>query len=286
MIAPAFLNLPFYQTGTVRKNPITQADVAIVAALLEEVRPSMVFAAGDLSDPHGTHRMCLEAVERALERYTGDTPWLWLYRGAWQEWTVNEATVLVPLSEGELRAKVQAIFRHESQKDSAPFPGPGCAGILAAGRRSQPGHGRFSALAGVAGLPCHGSVPDPAPGHRVEAHEIPTASLAEDMVPATRAKRQLLAAAHGGAVPESEPAGNPECGLTPLARGVTIVRSRSVGDATLAGVHDSGSPYMVPELFENWGFEEVRRAPFACRRYVLPRRLPGTWPRRTGVQAT
>ena len=84
----------------------------------------MVFAAGDLSDPHGTHRMCLEAVERALERYSGDAPWLWLYRGAWQEWSLNEATVLVPLSEGELRRKVQAIFRHESQKDSAPFPGP------------------------------------------------------------------------------------------------------------------------------------------------------------------
>ncbi len=119
-----FLNLPFYQTGKVRKKPITEADVDIVTGLLEELRPSMVFAAGDLSDPHGTHRMCLEAVERALERYSGDAPWLWLYRGAWQEWSLNEATVLVPLSEGELRRKVQAIFRHESQKDSAPFPGP------------------------------------------------------------------------------------------------------------------------------------------------------------------
>ncbi len=118
-----FLDLPFYRTGQVRKNPIGRADVEIVSRLLDEVRPRMVFAAGDLSDPHGTHRMCLEAVERALEDYTGPPPWFWLYRGAWQEWGVSEATVLVPLSAGELSRKVQAIFRHESQKDSAPFPG-------------------------------------------------------------------------------------------------------------------------------------------------------------------
>jgi glucosamine-6-phosphate deaminase len=119
-----FLNLPFYQTGKVKKDPITSADVDIVLGLLEEKRPAIVFAAGDLSDPHGTHRMCLEAVEAALARYSGDTPELWMYRGAWQEWNVNEATVLVPLSEEELRKKIQAIFKHESQKDSAPFPGP------------------------------------------------------------------------------------------------------------------------------------------------------------------
>ena len=119
-----FLNLPFYQTGKVRKNPITEADVELVAGVLDEVRPTIVCAAGDLSDPHGTHRMCLEAVEAALARCEGDPPWLWLYRGAWQEWSPDEATVLVPLSESELRRKVQAIFRHESQKDSAPFPGP------------------------------------------------------------------------------------------------------------------------------------------------------------------
>jgi len=204
-----FLNLPFYQTGTVRKNPITQADVAIVAALLEEVRPSMVFAAGDLSDPHGTHRMCLEAVERALERYTGDTPWLWLYRGAWQEWTVNEATVLVPLSEGELRAKVQAIFRHESQKDSAPFPGPDAREFWQRVVDRNRGTADFLRSLGLPAYRAMEAYLTLRRGHRVEAHEIPTASLAEDMVPATRAKRQLLAAAHGGAVPESEPAGNP-----------------------------------------------------------------------------
>ncbi len=121
-----FLNLPFYQTGKVRKDPIGPADVAIVRALLEEVKPTLVFAAGDLSDPHGTHRQCLEAVNRALaELFPGGTgaPEVWLYRGAWQEWPVTDATWLVPLSQEELRLKIQAIFKHQSQKDSAPFPG-------------------------------------------------------------------------------------------------------------------------------------------------------------------
>lgn len=143
-----FLNLPFYQTGKVRKDPIGEADVAIVRALLEEVRPHLVFVAGDLSDPHGTHRMCKEAIDRALQeidtdarrdaeaRRDGDEargvelsfddglrPEVWLYRGAWQEWPVTEATWLVPLSQDELRLKIQAIFKHQSQKDSAPFPG-------------------------------------------------------------------------------------------------------------------------------------------------------------------
>jgi glucosamine-6-phosphate deaminase len=119
-----FLNLPFYQTGKVRKDPIGAEDVARVQALLDEVRPEIVFAAGDLSDPHGTHRMCLEAVQGALDRYDGPAPQLWLYRGAWQEWPVTEATVLVPLSAEELRKKILAIFKHQSQKDVAPFPGP------------------------------------------------------------------------------------------------------------------------------------------------------------------
>lgn len=118
-----FLNLPFYQTGKVRKDPITEADVRIINVLLEEFRPELVFAAGDLSDPHGTHRQCLEAVRSALAEYTGPPPDLWLYRGAWQEWPVSEATVLVPLSAGELRRKILAIFKHQSQKDRAPFPG-------------------------------------------------------------------------------------------------------------------------------------------------------------------
>jgi glucosamine-6-phosphate deaminase len=119
-----FLDLPFYQTGKVRKDPISEKDVAITLALLEELQPEIVFAAGDLSDPHGTHRMCLEAIQRALEKYRGPAPEVWLYRGAWQEWAVTEADVLVPMSEEELRRKVMAIFKHQSQKDKAPFPGP------------------------------------------------------------------------------------------------------------------------------------------------------------------
>jgi len=125
--AARFLNLPFYQTGKVRKDPIGPKDVAIVRALLEDVRPQHIFVAGDLSDPHGTHRMCKEAIDRALaELYGSDKaslPEIWLYRGAWQEWPIHEATWLVPLSQEELRLKIQAIFKHQSQKDSAPFPG-------------------------------------------------------------------------------------------------------------------------------------------------------------------
>ncbi len=118
-----FLNLPFYRTGRTRKDPIGPEDVFITLDLLEEQRPSMIFVAGDLSDPHGTHRMCLETVQAALEKYSGDQPEIWYYRGAWQEWDVATADVLVPLSEDELRLKILAIFKHQSQKDRAPFPG-------------------------------------------------------------------------------------------------------------------------------------------------------------------
>lgn len=126
--AARFLDLPFYQTGKVRKDPIGAADVNIVKALLREQSPDLIFVAGDLSDPHGTHRMCKEAVERALEELLIEDanfvrPEVWLYRGAWQEWPVTEATWLVPISQDELRLKIQAIFKHQSQKDSAPFPG-------------------------------------------------------------------------------------------------------------------------------------------------------------------
>ena len=135
--AARFLNLPFYQTGKVRKDPVGPADVAIVRELIEEIRPSLVFVAGDLSDPHGTHRMCKEAIDGALSGLDVPTdksrttqrvvrqerPEVWLYRGAWQEWPIHEATWLVPLSQEELRLKIQAIFKHQSQKDSAPFPG-------------------------------------------------------------------------------------------------------------------------------------------------------------------
>jgi glucosamine-6-phosphate deaminase len=121
--AARFLDLPFYRTGEVRKHPIGTDDVDIVLALLDEVRPDYVFVAGDLSDPHGTHRMCMKAIDYALARYAGPMPEVWLYRGAWQEWSLTEADVLVPLSHEELHAKIAAIFMHESQKDTALFPG-------------------------------------------------------------------------------------------------------------------------------------------------------------------
>jgi glucosamine-6-phosphate deaminase len=118
-----FLNLPFYQTGKVKKDPIGPADVEIIRALFEEVKPEAIFVAGDLSDPHGTHRQCKQAIELALGQYDGPAPQVWLYRGAWQEWPVHEADVLVPMSREELRRKILAIFKHQSQKDVAPFPG-------------------------------------------------------------------------------------------------------------------------------------------------------------------
>ncbi|HEX6599109.1 MAG TPA: glucosamine-6-phosphate deaminase [Gemmatimonadaceae bacterium] len=118
-----FLNLPFYQTGKVKKDPIGPADVAIVRDVMNELQPEIIFVAGDLSDPHGTHRMCKEAIDLALREIDFPRPEVWLYRGAWQEWDVTDATWLVPMSQEELRLKIQAIFKHQSQKDSAPFPG-------------------------------------------------------------------------------------------------------------------------------------------------------------------
>lgn len=118
-----FLNLPFYQTGKVRKDPIGPDDIRILTDLFRELEPEVIFVAGDLSDPHGTHRQCKEAIEDALEQYEGPRPEVWLYRGAWQEWSVHEADVLVPVSREELRRKIFAIFKHQSQKDVAPFPG-------------------------------------------------------------------------------------------------------------------------------------------------------------------
>jgi glucosamine-6-phosphate deaminase len=121
--AARFLDLPFYRTGEIRKHPIGEEDVQPIVALLQETRPEYAFVAGDLSDPHGTHRQCKVAVDRALAAYQGPQPEVWLYRGAWQEWPLPEADVLVPLSQDELTAKILAIFQHESQKDVAPFPG-------------------------------------------------------------------------------------------------------------------------------------------------------------------
>ncbi len=121
-----FLDLPFYRTGTIEKNPIGPEDVRIVRELIESVNPSQVYIAGDLSDPHGTHRVCAQAILSALteiESESGNRPEALLYRGAWQEWPAHEIEIAVPLSPRDLERKKAAIFRHESQKDSALFPG-------------------------------------------------------------------------------------------------------------------------------------------------------------------
>jgi glucosamine-6-phosphate deaminase len=122
-----FLDMPFYETGRVKKKPISEEDVQITVDLLRKVKPHQIYAAGDLSDPHGTHRVCLKAVFAALEVVKKDDwakdCWVWLYRGAWQEWDVNEIEMAVPLSPQELQRKRRAIFKHQSQKDRPLFPG-------------------------------------------------------------------------------------------------------------------------------------------------------------------
>ncbi|MBU0640331.1 MAG: glucosamine-6-phosphate deaminase [Planctomycetes bacterium] len=123
-----FLDMPFYETGCVRKKPLAEADIRLLSDLLEQVRPHQVYAAGDLSDPHGTHRVCLSAVTTAWERLTRQS-WMaacevWFYRGAWQEWGAHEIHMAVPLSPDEVERKRTAVFKHESQKDKALFPGP------------------------------------------------------------------------------------------------------------------------------------------------------------------
>ena len=122
-----FLNLPFYETGGIRKSPFTEEDINIGAKLLREVKPHQIYAAGDLSDPHGTHRTCIEIVLEAIE-VVKDDEWfkechLWLYRGAWMEWDLGSVDMAVPLSPTEMIVKRHAIYRHLSQKDIVPFPG-------------------------------------------------------------------------------------------------------------------------------------------------------------------
>ena len=122
-----FLNLPFYETGGIKKGERTQADIDIIVALLQEVKPHQIYLAGDLADPHGTHRVCTEAVLEAINQLQGKE-WLkechvWLYRGAWMEWELGKVDMAVPLSPDEVIKKRHAIYRHLSQKDIVPFPG-------------------------------------------------------------------------------------------------------------------------------------------------------------------
>jgi len=121
-----FLDMPFYCTGTIAKREISDEDVAVVRATIEKVQPHQIYLAGDLSDPHGTHRVCADAIFRALKAMERDglpLPEVLLYRGAWQEYELHEIEIAMPMSPSDLMLKRQAIFMHESQKDNALFPG-------------------------------------------------------------------------------------------------------------------------------------------------------------------
>jgi len=122
-----FLDMPFYETGRSRKNPLGNQDIQIIVQLIEKVKPHQIFAAGDLADPHGTHRVCLDGILAAFEllksqKWMKDC-YLWLYRGAWHEWGIDEIEMAVPFSPSQVDKKRKAIFFHQSQKDQPPFPG-------------------------------------------------------------------------------------------------------------------------------------------------------------------
>ena len=123
-----FLNLPFYETGTIKKGDLSERDIEIVKRLLLEIKPDEMFVAGDLADPHGTHKVCLDAVLAAIDELKDSEPWLhecriWMYRGAWMEWEVDLIEMAVPMSPEELRFKRNTILKHQSQMESAPFMG-------------------------------------------------------------------------------------------------------------------------------------------------------------------
>lgn len=124
-----FLDLPFYESGKIEKLPMTEKDVEIVRHLIQEIKPHQIYVAGDLADPHGTHRKCTNAVLATidLEKKAG-AEWLkdcriWMYRGAWAEWPIENIEMCVPMSPEELRAKRNSILKHASQMESAPFLG-------------------------------------------------------------------------------------------------------------------------------------------------------------------
>lgn len=124
-----FLDLPFYESGRVEKFPMTEKDVEVVRELIQRVQPHQIYVAGDLADPHGTHRKCTDAVLAAIDQEKQvDADWLkecriWMYRGAWAEWEIENIEMCVPMSPEELRAKRNAILKHQSQMESAPYLG-------------------------------------------------------------------------------------------------------------------------------------------------------------------
>ena len=124
-----FLNLPFYETGAVEKNPMSEADIEITMEFLRKIKPHQIFCAGDLADPHGTHKVCLDVIFESMKRIkaAGDkwikNCWVWLYKGAWQEWDIAEIEMAIPMSPDQVVKKRFGIFIHQSQKDMVPFQG-------------------------------------------------------------------------------------------------------------------------------------------------------------------
>jgi glucosamine-6-phosphate deaminase len=122
-----FMNLPFYETGRIKKNPPSKKDILMIASLINKIKPHQIYAAGDLEDPHGTHKVCLDIVFEALESLKGEKfikdCWLWLYRGAWLEWDIHEIDMAVPMSPAQVLRKRKAIFFHQTQKDGVMFQG-------------------------------------------------------------------------------------------------------------------------------------------------------------------
>jgi glucosamine-6-phosphate deaminase len=122
-----FMELPFYETGAIKKNPIGVADIKITSDLIEKIKPHQIYAAGDLADPHGTHKVCLDAVFAAVnklkpKKFMKDC-WVWLYRGAWQEWGIDEIEMAIPMGPDQVLEKRKGIFKHQSQKDGVVFQG-------------------------------------------------------------------------------------------------------------------------------------------------------------------
>ena len=122
-----FMELPFYETGTIKKNPIGEVDIQITMELIDKIKPHQIYAAGDLADPHGTHKICLDTVFEAVKRlkpkkFMNDC-WVWLYRGAWQEWGIDEIEMAVPMGPDQVLEKRKGIFKHQSQKDGVVFQG-------------------------------------------------------------------------------------------------------------------------------------------------------------------
>ena len=122
-----FLDMPFYQTGRIKKNELSNKDIKIIENLILKIKPHQIYAAGDLDDPHGTHRLCLRSIFKSIENLKSKpfirNCYVWLYSGAWNEWKTDEIDMAVPLSPSQIINKRKAIFKHQSQKDGIVFPG-------------------------------------------------------------------------------------------------------------------------------------------------------------------